>query len=493
MERTQNHYINLKLPRDASEDEIRRAYKEAARRLHPDVNPQPGASDLFIEIQEAYETLSNPQRRANYDADLGLENKSEPTITINTVYSRSKIPALDDSQLFYILLEISATHSTNQRNNIPLNLALVLDRSTSMQGAKMDMVKANAIRILRQMTPGDFISVVTFSDQAEVLIPAVHPIDISRIEARISLLQTGGSTELLNGLNCGLGEIRRHLNPKNINHLILLTDGHTYGDEKDCYQLAEEAADQGIGISGLGLGDKWNDEFLDKLAGISGGSSMYISAPKDLHQYMEEKFSNLVMVCAENLTLEFECDERVKMRYAFRLAPEPGHLPNESPLRMGRVLSNKALHIVFEFLIRGPLEQGKEVSLAKGRLTMEIPSQVVPFERFYIDFKRPIGDNSYYEPPNPTILQAMSQLSLYTLQEKAREEVLNGDIAKATRHLQNLATHLLSKGEMDLAHTVLVEAGQIQDSNRYSSDGDKRIKYGTRGLLLPSGMEDENL
>jgi Ca-activated chloride channel homolog len=493
MDRNRNYYVDLKLPRDANQDEIRRAYKDAARRLHPDINPQPGSSDRFIDIQEAYETLSNVQKKAYYDASLGLTDKSEPAVTVNTTYSRTKIPNLEDSQLFYILLEITPTQTPEQWSKTPLNLALVLDRSTSMQGAKMDMVKANAIRMLRQMKPADIISVIAFSDQAEVLVPASRSPDMGRIESKVSLLQPGGSTELLRGLESGINEVRRFLNPKYINHLILLTDGHTYGDEKACYQLASEAADQGIGISGLGLGEKWNDEFLDKLASMSGGSSMYVSAPKDLHRYMEEKFSTLIKTFAENLTLEYETDENVDLRYAFRLAPEPGRLPVDNSISLGRILSNKALNIIFEFLIKGATEPGKEVSLAKGRLLMEIPSRAIPTERLFIDFRRPIGDNSSYEPPNPAILQAMSKLSLYTMQEKARQEVRDGDIAKATRHLQYLATHLLSRGEKALAHTVLAEAEEIQRSNRFSSEGDKRIKYGTRGLLLPSGMESENL
>ena len=72
-------------------------------------------------------------------------------------------------------------------------------------------------------------------------------------------------------------------------------------------------------------------------------------------------------------------------------------------------------------------------------------------------------------------------------------EVSEGDVVNATRHLQYLATHLLSKGEKELAHTVLVEADHIQQSKKFSKEGDKRIKYGTRGLLLPPGTENENL
>ena len=50
-------YSLLGLPQDASADEIRTAYFDAARRLHPDANPDPGAKEQFLLIQEAYDTL----------------------------------------------------------------------------------------------------------------------------------------------------------------------------------------------------------------------------------------------------------------------------------------------------------------------------------------------------------------------------------------------------------------------------------------------------
>jgi Ca-activated chloride channel homolog len=52
-----------------------------------------------------------------------------------------------------------------------------------------------------------------------------------------------------------------------------------------------------------------------------------------------------------------------------------------------------------------------------------------------------------------------------------------------------LATHLLAVGDRELAHTVLVETEHIQQSHRFSQEGDKRIKYGTRALLLLPGPE----
>src|ERR1700733_5207437 len=62
-----DYYESLGVARDASADEIRRAYRTLARKHHPDVNKDQGAEDRFKEISEAYEVLRDPEKRARYD------------------------------------------------------------------------------------------------------------------------------------------------------------------------------------------------------------------------------------------------------------------------------------------------------------------------------------------------------------------------------------------------------------------------------------------
>ena len=63
-----DYYEILGIPRDASQDEIRKAYKRLAKKYHPDISNEPNAEEKFKEVQEAYSVLSDPQRRQAYDA-----------------------------------------------------------------------------------------------------------------------------------------------------------------------------------------------------------------------------------------------------------------------------------------------------------------------------------------------------------------------------------------------------------------------------------------
>jgi hypothetical protein len=72
---------------------------------------------------------------------------------------------------------------------------------------------------------------------------------------------------------------------------------------------------------------------------------------------------------------------------------------------------------------------------------------------------------------------------LYRLQERAQEEARNGRIESATRHLQTLASNLMSRGENGLAQTIMLEVDHLQKQSALTSEGSKKMNYGTRALL----------
>lgn len=488
-----NYYSILGIPRDVNQEEIRKAYFRAARRFHPDKNISPGDTEFFIDVKEAYEILSDPQKRAIYDAILPPERILTLPVSQKITYSRENLALMHEPQLVYALLEYSPVKETMDNIPIPpLNLCLAIDRSTSMKGGNLDIVKATAIQLMKRLRSQDIFSIVVFSDRAEVLIPSTHDGDLSKFESLILMLQTSGATEIYNGLSAAYKEVNRYYDPAFINHIILLTDGHTYGDENNCLELADEAMNQSIGISGLGIGPEWNDVFIDELARRTGGSSFYVSSPQDIQHLLMERLDNLWKIYAGNVSIEFKVSDRVKLRYAFRLQPEPGLLSIENPIHLGPLLRTGNLTILMEFLVSST-EDANVIELLEGQIIVSSATQRIPGLLIPIRLDRPVRmKESSPTPPPKEIIRALSRLSLYRSQEQAYLEVEKGEFDLASQHLQRLASHLIQLGNQDLARTVLLEAKTIQEKQTYTLEGNKRIKYGTRALLLP-GSGDHSL
>jgi Ca-activated chloride channel family protein len=298
------------------------------------------------------------------------------------------------------------------------------------------------------------------------------------------MMQASGATEIFQGLEAGLKEVRRGVDPSRVNHVILLTDGHTYGDEQACLQLAEEAAAQNIGISGIGIGSEWNDIFLDALCSRTGGNSAYISRPQDIQKVLIEKFKALANVFADEVVLEFEPLEGIEMKYAFRLQPEGGPVTVDKLLRLGPILQDVALHALFEFVIHPSALKKDTIEILNGMLKVSLSGRPLPTPPIRLRLTRVVESEPASEPPPTKILRALSRLTLYRLQERARDEADSGNFDTATRHLKNLASHLLSQGEGQLARTALLEAESLQRERAWSADGGKEIKYSTRALLF---------
>lgn len=484
-----NYYARLGVPRNATAEEIRSAYRAAVRRLHPDVNPAPGAAELLQAMREAYEVLSDPARRAEYDQVLPPDTSSAPSVSLNVLYSRPVLPPLDEPQLLYVLLSL---HSIREQPppRPRLNVCLVLDKSTSMQGVRLDSVKAVASQLLARLQPGDSFAVVAFSDRAEVIIPAGQPMDPEQADARIRMLQAAGGTEIYQGLLEGYQQILHNPAPGQIHHIFLVTDGRTYGDEAQCLRLADQCAEHNIRISGIGIGHEWNDQFLDALAARTGGQTAFAARPEALKQFLERQFDQLAHEMAGSVNLHLDLTSQASLRYVIRIAPSVLEIPRAEDMALGTMTYSQGMKVLLEFLIPPIPPQTEEIVLGTARFRVALPGQSEAASQISHALGRPTGTPPPDEEVPQAILQALGQLSLYRLQEEAWQDVETGDLSKATRRLKNLATHLFAQGEKELARTVLLEAGRLERGEGLSEEGRKRLKYGTRALLLPPGGEE---
>src|SRR5262245_36405440 len=274
-------YSVLGVTATSTVEEIKGAYRRAARRLHPDANPNPGAAPQFQDITAAYELLLDVDKRRSYDREVSRKSDEGLCFNLTVAPSRKSVMPLGESQVIYLLADIFPDPRAEERqkqHESKMNLTLVLDNSNSMNGPRLEKVKVAAHQIIDQMSPEDILSVVNFNDRAEVVIPATPVKDKAALKARISMTAASGSTEIFKGLAEGVAQNRRYLGPRLVNHVLLLTDGNTYGDQDRSVELARQVSKEGMSISAMGLGHEWNDKFLDALASATGGTSAYINS-----------------------------------------------------------------------------------------------------------------------------------------------------------------------------------------------------------------------
>jgi Ca-activated chloride channel family protein len=239
----------------------------------------------------------------------------------------------------------------------------------------------------------------------------------------------------------------------------------------------------------LGIGEQWNDAFLEKIANTTGGTSFYISDPREIHNLLKQKFNDLVQVHAEGVTLNIRTGSGVRLNYAYRLKPEAIVLPVTSPIRLGNIPKSQRQSFILEFILSPIAPSIQKVLLAEGSITFKIP-KIAKYEyRNPLNLIRATSANTQQSPPNKQIIEAMSRLTLYRMQEEARNALTAGKPEDASVRLQNMATRFFANGDPELAKMALKEAKNIQQGLNFSEEGQKRIKYGTQALILPTNQK----
>lgn len=189
----------------------------------------------------------------------------------------------------------------------PLNLALVIDCSGSMgTPEKMPYVKQALLVFLRSLAANDIVAIVTYSDEAQTLVPAQPVGDGAWIEAVIGQIQPAGSTNLHAGLMAGFAEAARNFDVRRNNRVILLTDGIANRGVVNPDQIAADAQrynDKGIYLSTIGLGREFNDALLSRLATQGKGAYHFVDSAAEMDKVFRRDVSGLIQKAASDVSL----------------------------------------------------------------------------------------------------------------------------------------------------------------------------------------------
>lgn len=192
-----------------------------------------------------------------------------------------------------------------------LNLALVLDRSGSMSGEKLEYVKRAAQHVLDLMTEQDRVSLVIFDDEIDILAPSQPVTDQNRrdLKARLQSVRSGGSTNLSGGWLAGCQEVARAQVDGELNRALLLTDGQAnvgITHPNELAKHARELADRGVSTSTFGVGEGFNEHLLEEMSNQGRGNFYYIGTPSQIPGLFEQEFTELSSTTAREVVITVE-------------------------------------------------------------------------------------------------------------------------------------------------------------------------------------------
>src|SRR5579875_3545860 len=161
-------------------------------------------------------------------------------------------------------------------------VALIIDKSSSMEGRKIELAKLSAIGVVDHLRPTDTIGVLIFDNSFQWAVPMRRAQDTSLIKRLISGITPDGGTQIAPALAEAYRKVLR--SKANYKHIVLLTDG--ISEEGDSMELAKEALSHQITISTVGLGQDVNRSYLEKIAATSAGRSYFLNEPQGLEQIL---------------------------------------------------------------------------------------------------------------------------------------------------------------------------------------------------------------
>ena len=244
----------------------------------------------------------------------------------------------------------------------PLNISLVIDRSGSMAGDKIDYTRQASQFLVQNLGMQDILSIVLYNDTVETLL---MPEPVQRkdvIAQRIGKIKAGGTTNLSSGWLEGCNLVAQNLDDNYVNRVILMSDGLANRGVTDNQRLVEMATQkfQGkISTTTMGLGNDFNEDLLMSMATAGGGNFYFIESPEVTPLIFQEELQGLLNVVGQNLVVTLEPSPHVQIINQLHAYPMHTDGRNTS-YRMGDVFGDEVKALLLELSIPALSDVGEE-------------------------------------------------------------------------------------------------------------------------------------
>ncbi len=352
--------------------------------------------------------------------------------------------AVEQADELTLLVELTAPAVQNAEARAPATLQVVLDRSGSMAGDRLDGARRALLGLVDRLDPTDNLGVVAFDDEVQVVVPAGPLRDKMAAKRAVAAVYPGGSTDLSAGYLRGLQEARRVAGPAG-STVLLVSDGHANAGVTDPRQLgkvAAEARTHSVTTSTLGFGLGYDERLLSALARGGAGNELFAEEADTAGALIAGEVTGLLSQVAQAASLLVRWTPQVS---ALLLLNELPATPVEGGVmvELGSFYAGETRRLVLRLQVPGISALGLAQVATLDLTYVSLPDLVQHTTSMPVHVNVVPGDQAAGRIPDPEI----------------RSEAL----FQQTQRDKRRAGELLSRGQVDEAVELLSRTGRSID------------------------------
>ncbi|WP_150238792.1 vWA domain-containing protein [Nocardiopsis quinghaiensis] len=352
---------------------------------------------------------------------------------------------LDTDDAVSVLLDVTAPEREEDAERPPATLQVVLDRSGSMGGGRLDGAVRALLSLVDRLAPSDNFGLVSFNQQARVEVPSGPLADKAEARRRISALRASGGTDLSSGLLRGVQEARRTSADGGAT-LLLISDGHANQGVTDHGLLAQVSGDayaHGVTTTTLGYGLGYDEELLGTVADGGAGSALFAEDPDTAGGLIAQEAEYLLAKTAQAVSLRVPVGPHLRAISVVGEMPSHQRADRSVVVDLGDFHSGERRRLLLRLEVPGVSSLGTAAvttleatyvdpaTLTTYTVTLPVAVNVVP------------GDEAAGRVPRPEVRTEEALQRAQTAKREASEALRGGDRGTAAERLERARRDLL--------------------------------------------------